>query len=511
MAGRRLMTLDIRELVRRLRAGEADRAVARDLGVARKTVARYRSVAAAEGWLEGALPPPEEMDRRLAARPTEVDRSRLPCATEPYRAVIEELRREKVEMVAIHQRLRAEHGYTGSYSSLRRFVLRIESKDPEGFIRLEVGPGEEAQVDFGYAGMMADPRTGEVRRAWAFVMTLSHSRHQYAVLVFDQTIGTWLRCHLQAFEYFGGVPAKIVLDNLKAAIVQAVLHDPVVQRSYRECAEHYGFLISPCRPRTPRHKGKVESGVRYLKRNFLAGRSFRDLTEANTRLREWIEQVAGVRIHGTIKERPLARFFEAEQAALLPLPAQGFDLGIWKKVKLHPDCHVVVDGAFYSAPHRLIGQQLWARSNGRDVLLFHEYERIASHPWTRPGTRRTIPDHYPPDKLAWLLASPRWCREKAAAIGEATTELIDRLLGERPLDRLRTAQAILRLADKHGPSRLEAACRRALHFNEVAYGPIKRILAAGLQAEPLPLVVVTNPAPCHRSYTFARSGSEIFA
>jgi transposase len=412
-------------------------------------------------------------------------------------------------MAAIHQRLRTEHGYPGSYSTLRRFVVRIEAKDPEGFIRLEVGPGEEAQVDFGSAGEMVDPRTGEVRRTWAFVMTLSHSRHQYAVFVFDQKIETWLRCHREAFEFFGGVPAKIILDNLKAAIVQAVLHDPVVQRSYRECAEHYGFLISPCRPRTPRHKGKVESGVRYLKRNFLAGRSFRDLTEANARLAEWVEQVAGVRIHGTTKERPLARFLEVERAALLPLPVCGFDLGVWKKVKLHPDCHVVVDGAYYSAPHRLIGEQLWARTNGRDVLIFHEYERIASHPWTRPGTRRTILDHYPPDKLAWLLASPRWCQEKAAAVGHATAELIDRLLGERPLDRLRSAQAILRLADKYGSPRLERACRRALHFHEVAYAPIKRILEHGLEAEPLP--PDTAAAAPLRTYTFARPGSEIFA
>lgn len=134
---------------------------------------------------------------------------------------------------------------------------------------------------------------------------------------------------------------------------------------------------------------------------------------------------------------------------------------------------------------------------------------LVSHTWGRPGTRRTIQDHFPPDKLAWLLASPRWCREKAAVIGEDAAELIDRLVGERPLDRLRTAQAILRLADKYGSPLLELACRRALHFHEVAYVPIKRILECGLEAQPLPSDAA--PAPPIRTYRFARPGSEIFA
>ena len=244
MAGRKIVTLDIREVVRRLRAGQGERSVSRDLGVARKTVARYRVIAAAEGLLEGPLPSAEDLDRLLAGRVTQEDKPRQVFKAERLRTVIEELRKKKVEMAALFQRLHTEHSYEGSYSSLRRFVVHLEGKLPEGFVRIEVEAGSEAQVDFGYSGEMMDPRTGEVRRSWVFVMTLSHSRHQYAVLVFDQKIDTWLRCHREAFEYFGGVPVRIVLDNLKAAIVNAVLYDPVAQRNYRECAEHYGFLIS---------------------------------------------------------------------------------------------------------------------------------------------------------------------------------------------------------------------------------------------------------------------------
>ena len=138
-------------------------------------------------------------------------------------------------------------------------------------MRVEVKPGEEAQVDFGYAGRMIDPADGSLRKAWVFTMVLSFSRHQYVEFVFDQKVETWLALHQHAFAYFGGVPERVVLDNLKAAIVRACWDDPQVQRSYRECAEHYGFLISPCRPGTPEHKGKGRARGRALRQAQLPG------------------------------------------------------------------------------------------------------------------------------------------------------------------------------------------------------------------------------------------------
>lgn len=501
------MILDVRELVRRLRAGETDRAIARDLTLARKTVAKYREWARKEGFLVGPVPEAGALETRRAATapPSNLPIPEFKAAA--HRTRIEAWRTQGVEMQAIFQRLRDGHGYDGSYSSLYRYVRHLEPISPTGFVRLEVGPGTEAQVDFGAAGLIADPVSGQTRKAWVFVMTLSYSRHQYATLVFDQSVTTWLRCHREAFEFFGGVPERIVIDNLKAAIVRAVWHDPVVQRSYREFAEHYGFLIAPCRPRTAWHKGKVESGVHYVKRNFLAGRSFRDLLEGNAQLLGWVVNIAGVRRHGTTKEMPLVRFEATERAALKTLPESSYDLGVWKQAKLHPDCHVVVDGAYYSAPHRLIGKTLWVRSNGLDVLVFHDHERVATHRWGKPGTRRTLEEHYPPEKAAFLMATPVFCRSRAAGIGPQAGELVDRLLAERPLDRLRTVQAVLRLADKYGAKRLEAACRRALAFDTVAYTTLKRILEQGLEAEPLP---EEEKAPEKRRYAFARPGSDIF-
>ena len=499
------MVLDVQEILRRIRVGESDRAVARDLGVARKTVARYRSRAQAKDW------PPLLTSAELAKRLAEDDPPAPPSTpfkAAPYREVIEGLREAGVEMQAIYQRLCGDHGFVGSYSALYRYVRHLEGAgDPEAFVRMETPAGEEAQVDFGYAGKLVDPTTGTKRKAWFFVMTLSCSRHQYSTLVFDQRVSTWLRCHQEAFAWFGGVPQRIVIDNLKAAITKACHTDPVVQRSYREFAEHYGFLIAPCRPRTPRHKGKVESGVHYVKRNFFAGQEFRDIVDANQRLLTWIVDVAGVRIHGTTRRKPLEVFEQSEREHLQTLPTSPYDMGVWKRLKLHRDCHVVFDGAYYSAPHRLVGQTLWVRSNGQQVVVFHDYERIATHRWGSPGTRRTIDSHYPPHKVAVLRATPQACRDRAAQVGAATLEIVTAYLDDRVVDRRHAARTLLRLGDRYGDKRLEAACRRALCFSDTDASTVRRILQKGLEREPLP----EQAADCTQlHYAFARPGSEIF-
>lgn len=263
--------LDIREMLRRFQAGDGDRRIARDVGASRKTVSKYRAWAVAEGLADGPLPDPAALQARLTTAFPIVAPPRIASRVAPHRARVVALRARGVECRAIYAQLCEEAGFTGSYAAVYRYVRRLEPRTPETCVRVETPAGEEAQVDFGAAGRMRDPETGRERRAWVFVMTLSFSRHCYIEFVFDQTVSTWLRCHRHAFEWFGGVVRRVVVDNLKAAITHATQYDPVVQRAYRECAEHYGFLISPCRPRTPEHKGKVESGVHYVARNSSRG------------------------------------------------------------------------------------------------------------------------------------------------------------------------------------------------------------------------------------------------
>lgn len=498
----------VRDLIHRLRAGESERRIARDLGISRPTVHKYHELAQAHGFLQAgsALPDDAALFSVLGepARPP-----RAASSVQPYAQVVQQLLEQQVEMTAIFQRLSDDHGYRGSYSAVRRYVHRLCPAEPEAVVRVHVAPGEEAQVDFGPVGMLFDPASGRLRTAYVFVATLSYSRHQYAEFVFDQKVPTWIALHRRAFEAWGGVPKRIVVDNLKAAVVRAVVHDPVLGEAYRRLAQHYGFVISPTRPGTPQHKGKVENGIRYVQRNFMAGQQFADIHAANARLRIWVHERAGMRQHGTTHQAPLLLFQEREQATLLPLPAEPFTLCEIKPVKVHPDCHVVIDGSFYSVPYRYIGRTLDAHVGERVIQLFDGQELVATHPRSQEaGHWHTRLEHYPADKAAYLERTPARCRQIAACVGAATSQVVETLLAERPLDRLRSVQAILRLQESVGPQRLEAACARALHFGDVRYRRIKEILNSAADREPLPGTINTLPT---RPFTFARSAAEFFA
>jgi transposase len=499
---RRLKYMDIREILRRLREQHSDRRIAKDLNINRRTVQRYRDWAIAEKLLTGELPDHQTLMARLPAEQTPPQNA---SSVEPYRASVEQWIKEHVRISAIHERLK-ERGYGGSYASVLRLARQIDPKTQEAVTRVECQPGEEAQVDFGYVGMMLDAE-GKLRKTWSFVMVLSWSRHAYVEFVTDQTIATWLTCHRHALEYFGGVPARIVIDNLKAGITRAVWDEPQLQMAYRECAEHYGFLVHPCRPHTPQHKGKVERGVDYVEGNFLGGRGEMSLSQANLEVRAWCLGAAGNRIHGTTKERPLERFSQVERSRLKPLPAEAYDLAIWSKNKLHRDCHLVFEGSYYSAPFRFLGQSLWICAGTRQVRIYNDkYELVATHERaTKPGERQTHRDHLPPEKLPGLERNRPALLEQAAQIGPATQKLVETLLAETGLDQLHPMGRLLRLQEKFTPERLEAACQRAIDYDDLSYKTVKRILTKNL--ENLPIAPIPVEIPTAR--TFVRQPAEI--
>jgi len=495
--------LDVREMIRRFKSGQKIRAIARDLGISRNTVRDYHAWAGKEGLLDPAaeLPTPGELEARLARSAATVAESSI----EPYRAFVIAKLEEGVELKALLDLLKEkEPEFKGSYSSLWRFARKIVLRPPEKFVRIETQPGEEAQIDFGYVGKFIDPVEQRERKGWAFLMTLSFSRHQYAEIVFDQKVETWIALHVRAFEFFGGVVQRLVIDNLKAGIVKAIRHEPEAQRCYEEFALHYGLRIAPCRPKTPEHKGKVESGVHYIQRNALAGRTFKDVHEANARILRWIMTTAGTRDHGTTHEAPLARF-ERERGLLKALPPSRYEVTVWKQAKLHPDCHVVFEGSYYSAPHRFVGQDLWLRVMAERLEIYHLYERVATHPRAKGrGVRVTSNDHMPPEKVQGLLTTADYLRRQAAQIGPQTELFITLFLDQRPMDRLRAAQGIVfGFAKRYGAERLEAACRRAMAFDDIKYATIKNILVRGLDREPC-----DNPAaqqgPIPKTSIYAR-------
>jgi hypothetical protein len=342
-------------------------------------------------------------------------------------------------------------------------------------------------------------------------MVLSYSRHVYVELVENQSVATWLACHVRAFRFFDAVPRELVIDNLKAAIVKACFHDPEVQRSYGELCLHYGVLLSPCRVATPRHKGKVERGVGYVKGNAMAGREFKTLEAWNAYLLHWCLDVAGTRDHGTTHEKPLVRFVK-EKKAMLTLPELPYELVVYKEAKVHPDCHVNFEESYYSVPHRLIGQKVLVCAYERRVQIEYNYERLATHERaTFKGDRKDIQAHFPAEKVAWLMSTPTYLREQAESVGPATQEVVEALLKARPLNNIKTAQSILKFAKTYGATRLEAACRRTLHYQEKAnYHSIKNILVRRLDTQPTEQdLFARGPVPTRAA--FARPSIDLAA
>jgi len=503
----RLNLNSICDIVYRLRRGQSERAIAKDLGHSRHTIRRYHQLAEEMGYLDPvcALPAPEDILRELGPPPLVPV---IVSTVEPYKPVVEKLLKAGVEMATIHNRLVREHGYGGSYSSVKRFVRRLHPKEPNVCIRVETAAGREAQVDFGGVGKIRDRKSGKMRQAYCFVMTLSYSRHQYAEIVFDQKMETWIGCHVRAFEFFGGVVQEVVIDNLKAAVLKTSLENPTLSVPYTRLAHHYGFLVHPCRVRTPEHKGKVENGVRYVQRSFIAGREFVDIEEANRKLTDWVINEAGIRDHGTTHEAPLRRFADAESAALLELPSQIFELVRVTQGTVCKDTFIVLDGSYYQAPYRFVGDKLDVYVYERIVQIYDGVELLVTHDRaTCKGQRMKRDEFYPPEKSVYVIRPREQCRYLAGLVGPKCRELVDGLLSERPLDKLRSVHGILRMGEKYGDGRLERACGRALYYGDSSYPRVKKILESGLDELEIDAISSQMSLPI---YEYSRSVEEFF-
>lgn len=511
MANRRFEMYEYRQVLVRMRQGDSDRGIRRAGLMGRDKAKEVRAVASAQGWLDRSLALPE--DAELAEIFGSAQRPSTPSTVEPYREQVETWWRQGLQRTTIYRLLKRSHHFRGSYSAVRRFVDKLEPGPSQRTMRLDFAPGEAAQVDFGTGPKLPDPVTGETTSTWVFIMTLCWSRHQYAEIVWDQKVPTWLGCHQRAFRFFGGVPKRLIIDNAKCAITKACTRDPEVQRAYAELAEAYDFQIDACPPRDPKKKGRVESGVKYFKRGFLPGRDFRDFTDTNRQLESWVLGEAGNRIHGTTQERPLTRFAETERHELQPLPERAFEPAEWKRLLLHRDSHVRFEKCFYSAPFVWIDERLWVRATATMVQIFHRHELLASHPrCRRPGESSTVPDHLPPEAQAFLRMTPTWCRAQAEEIGPACQAVIDELFADRIVERLRAAQGVIGLCKTYGRERLESACRRALAFDNARYRTVKTILQKGLDQVALCEETFEHLADVYTgSGRFTRDVSELLA
>ena len=488
---RTFTVIDIVEILSHWYAGRSASEVARSVGVDRATVAKYTAPAKAAGLAPGGPPISEEAWRANVRGwfPKLYD-TRLVRPSWDQIATHHERIEQLLGVVpasVIHQRLRDEAGLEASVASLRRYVrahFAEELRKGEVVIwRPPVAPGEEAQVDYGYLGTWNDPISGRHRRVWAFSMVLSYSRHLFAYPVLRMDEAAWVAAHVAAFEFFGGAPARLVLDNLKAGVIKPDIYDPKLNRAYAELAEHYGVLLDPARAGKPKDKPRIESVQRYIKMSFFAGQAFASYAAMVAGGERWSLEVAGKRTPRMLEGRTPLRVFAAEEAGgLLALPSMPFELARWSHPKVGPDAHVKIGKTLYSVPYRLIGSRLDARATGELVQLFLHGELIKTHPYQERG-RRTDWADLPQERIGFFMRTPAWCRIQAGIVGPACDALIGELLSLNVLFRLRQAQGVLRLSERYGALRLEAACRRALEVGDPAYRTVKGILAAGAEEE----------------------------
>jgi transposase len=375
----------------------------------------------------------------------------------------------------IWQDLVAEKGFGGSYQSVKRFVRRLKGADPQRIWRMECLPGEEAQVDFGSGYWLVDEH-GRKRKTHIFRITLSFSRKSYSEAVLRQDTETFLRCLENAFRYFGGVPATLNLDNLKAAVIHADWYDPELNPKLLEFACHYGTAIVPTRPRKPEHKGKIESAIKYVKNNALRGRTFSSLAALNEFLRYWESSIADLRIHGTTRQQVARRFAEQEKSVLKPLADSLFPCYREGQRQVHRDSFVEVDRAYYHVPCEYISRVVWVRWDARMVRVFNaRMEPVASHVHLPAGTFSAVLGAQGRPCVT-LEESQSYWGDRAQRLGSHVRAWAEAIFEQRGPIGLRVVQGLVALSRNHPSRDIDQACAQALSSGQWRLRELRALL-----------------------------------
>jgi transposase len=482
MARKKSMT-EHKDIIRRLKAGQGIRQIQRETGIHRTIIRKIRRAALEHGWLEAAAPLPGEGDLETSL----ARREREPEALDAFRDRIAEWVEKEYSYVVMHRLITRD--YPCSESTVRRYVKKHFGATPEAVMVRDTTPGETMEVDFGTLGLTEDG-AGKKRKTYLFSGRLNHSRNTYRQIVYNQKQETFFACHARAFEYFGGVPEKVVPDNLKAAVIRASFESPLVNRAYHALAEHYGFLINPCLPARPQHKGGVENDVKYVKRNFWPvyceeqrekGRDIPSAVGIQDELDRWTREVADRRLIGGMGRTVNDIFETEEKPALRPLPASRWEQTTWAEAKVQANWRIQFQKAFYSVPYAHIGKTVQVLATPLAVHIFLSGREIALHsraqrPWQY--VRRS--EHAPPHPEQYMSLTREAILRQARSIGPATSLVAAAIFNRKAVDGLRPARGLIGLARKHSPVRLEAACTRALAYESPEYSSVKSILAKGL-------------------------------
>ena len=486
--------------------GWSHRRIARELEINRETVGKYlrlaRSKPAISTLGSESDPPAKPAILTLGSEGDPEPKPAIPTAGSgrqssclPWQPQVEAAVMVGLSAQRIYQDLVAEHGFSGSYQAVKRFVRQLRQSQPVPFVRMEVEPGTEAQVDFGQgAWVMVD---GKRKRPHFFRIVLSHSRKGYSEAVWRQTTESFIRCLENAFRYLGGVPKTLVIDNLRAAVTRADWFDPELNPKVEEFCRHYGTVVLPTRPAMPRHKGKIESGINYGQENALKGRSFESLGAQNLFLLDWESGVADTRIHGTTRQQVGKVFHEIECSKLLPLPASLFPVFEEAPRTVHRDGYIELQRAYYSVPPEYVGRQVWARWESRLVRIFNQRrEVIAVHALAEPGKFTTDPNHLHSPYRRVIQHSLDYLLDRSRRIGAHTGSWAEAMVQQRGPIGTRVLHGLLALAQKHPVKALEGAAQKALHHGAWRLRDLRTLLE---QTGPAPQLDFLEVHPLIRS------------
>lgn len=374
-------------------------------------------------------------------------------------------------------------GAKASYSSVKEYIASIKKRE-DICIRFHTKPGEESQVDFGYIGLTND-NSGRKRKTWIFNMKLSYSRFDYYEKVYDQKVETFIQCHEHAFKHFNGVPEYVRIDNLKSAILEANFYEVSYQMLYKQFADYYGFKPLPCRVRQPQEKGKVESGIKYVKRNFFTGRTFLDESDLDRQLKNWVDNTCNTRIHGTTRQIPLELFKKEEASDLQPLPEKDFLMPEIGHRKVYHDCHVYFEYNYYSVPFDYVGKTVEIEATENLVKILHNGKQVAVHGRSdSKGKFITNNTHYPPYKCHLSTEYQEAYQVKMREIGLHAEQLFFSILKTHPYMWNRTVSGILSLKKQYSSDVVDLSCRRALCYGINSFSGVKNICKSGAYNQP---------------------------
>ena len=513
MAYKEVSRVDIAEVIRRWQIGNSQRHIAAGTGLSRATVRKYLAAVEKMGVDRGGPAPTEEQLSLLASvsrggprqahAPT--DDLLAPWGDQVYSW----LSVDRLQVTRI-QELLAERGCWVSYTSLRRFIQRRNWRRRNTWtVRMgESPPGEVAELDFGRLGYICDPDSGRRGTVWALMVVLSYSRHCFVWPTHSQRLEDVIAGLEATWEFFGGVPGYLVVDNFPAAVAGADALHPRLTRGFLEYSQHRGFITDPARVRHPRDKPHVERGIQYVRERFFKGGQFRDLAHLRDAAARWCRDVAGERIHGTTRRKPLQVFEEEELRALSPWDGEPYELTHWRMAKVHPDHHVACQYALYSVPSALCapGQKVEIGLGSKLVRIYHRGKLVKLHPRQPRGGRSTDIADYPQELSAYTLRIPEGIKRRAEEQGPAVAEFADRLFdGPLPWSKIRQGHKLLRLGQRYTPQLLDSACRRALAVDLIDVRRLERILVQALETNRTP----EHPPPLPQG-RFARPGA-VFA